>query len=76
MGQVTIYLDDETEKLMQAAVQSAGISKSKWIADLIRRRAVADWPEHVRDLAGAWPDFPLAEEIRASGAKDSKRGKL
>ncbi len=66
MGQVTIFLDDDTEKLMQAAAQSAGVSKSKWIAD---------WPAHVRDLAGAWPDFPLAEEIRDGKVKDSKREK-
>lgn len=39
MGQVTIYIDDETEKLMEAAAKSAGMSKSKWVAEVIRARA-------------------------------------
>lgn len=73
MGQVTIYLDEDTQRRMESAVQSAGISKSKWISDLIRRSTSEEWPQEVRDLAGAWPDFPRADEIRRAKGKDSKR---
>jgi hypothetical protein len=76
MGQVTIYLDEDTAKLMEAAANSAGISKSKWVAELIRAKASQDWPAFVRELAGAWPDMPLAEEIRSGQRKDAKRERL
>lgn len=32
MGQVTIYLDDETEQKMTANARAMNLSKSKWIA--------------------------------------------
>jgi hypothetical protein len=76
MGQVTIYLDDETEKLVQVAAKSAGVSKSKWIAGLIRERASNDWPAFVRNLAGAWADFPTLAQIRDGQAEDSAREAL
>ena len=38
MGQVTIYLDSKTEKKMNSIVKKTGISKSKWISDLIKQR--------------------------------------
>jgi len=73
MGQVTIYLDEDTEKLMEAAANSAGISKSKWVAELIRAKASQDWPAFVRELAGAWTDIPTIEDIRSTHARDAKR---
>jgi hypothetical protein len=34
---------------------------------------MAQWRELVRSTAGAWPDFPTLEEIRASEVPDSPR---
>jgi hypothetical protein len=31
------------------------------------------WPSAIRDLAGAWTDFPTAEEIRKSLSEDLPR---
>jgi hypothetical protein len=76
MGQVTIYLDDETEKTVRAAAESAGVSVSKWIAERIQRNARTEWPNAVRELAGAWPDLPSAEQIRRRPTKDIKRGRI
>lgn len=76
MGQVTIYLDDDTDKLVRAAAKSAGVSKSKWIAGLIRERASSEWPASVRSLAGAWTDFPDLTEIRGRQGEDSAREPL
>ena len=73
MGQVTIYLDNETEKKMLTMVKKSGISRSKWIAELIREKTSITWPENVRKLAGAWGDLPTAEETRAEMGSDSKR---
>ncbi|OGA13272.1 MAG: CopG family transcriptional regulator [Betaproteobacteria bacterium RIFCSPHIGHO2_12_FULL_69_13] len=76
MGQVTIYLDDETENKARAAARAEGVPLSKWVAERIRRRAGSEWPEAVRALAGAWPDFPSVEQIRKSKAKDVRRRRV
>jgi hypothetical protein len=73
MGQVTIYIDDETEKKLLSMIENSGISKSKWIVDLIREKAYNSWPEKVLKLAGAWKDFPTAEEIRKEMGEDADR---
>ena len=73
MAQVTLYLDDEADNLLRASAQAAGVSNSRWVADLIRRHAHAQWPQSVLDLAGAFPDFPTAEEVRAQSGIDVPR---
>jgi hypothetical protein len=76
MGQVTIYVDDETEKQARASARAAGVSLSKWVAGRIQRRAHAEWPAAVKALAGAWRDLPTAERLRRGAAKDVARGRL
>jgi hypothetical protein len=73
MGQVTIYLDSETEKKLLTIVKKSGVSKSKWIADLIKDKTARTWPDHIFDLAGAWKDLPSAEEIRTGMGQDAKK---
>jgi hypothetical protein len=73
MGQVTIYLDSETEKKMSTIVKKSGISKSKWVSDLIKQKITTTWPENIVKLAGAWTDLPTAEEIRKNMAEDADR---
>jgi hypothetical protein len=73
MGQVTIYLDSETEKKMQRIIKKRGVSKSKWIADLIKDKTATSWPENVVSLAGAWADIPAAEEMRKKIGRDAPR---
>lgn len=50
MGQVTIYLDAKTEKKMLESIQASGLSKSKWIAQLIEKSTRTDWPLEVREI--------------------------
>jgi hypothetical protein len=76
MGQVTIYIDSETEKKMLNIVKKSGVSKSKWITDLIKDKTARTWPDHIFDLAGAWKDLPTAEVIRIGMAQDAKREPL
>ena len=73
MPQLTIYLEDNVLALVKAATKASGISQSQWVAEAIRRRAKSEWPASVIALAGAWPDFPTAEEIRKSQGNDSSR---
>ena len=73
MGQVTIYLDDETEMRMKEAADAAHLSKSKWIARVIRQNVAGEWPEDVAILAGAWKDFPSLDDIRKNEGSDAAR---
>ena len=73
MGQVTIYIDDATEKKMLSMVEKSGKSKSKWISELIREKTATTWPAAVVSLAGAWKDFPAAEDIRREIGQDAER---
>ena len=70
MGQVTLYLDRQTEKRMKAAAKAAGTSQSQWVATLIREKTSLEWPAAIAGLAGAWADedFPTLEEIRRGTA--------
>ena len=76
MGQVTIYLDEEVEKRMTASAKAMKLSRSKWIANVIREKLVDEWPANVRELAGSWEDFPTLEEIRDTGQRDITREAL
>ncbi len=76
MAQVTLYLDDETAELMRQAAKAAGLSRSRWLARLVRERTSQEWPTAVRELAGAWPEFPLAEELRHAQPTDLPRERL
>ena len=76
MGQVTIYLDSETEKKLENIVEKKGISKSRWIANLIKEKTSTAWPENIIQLAGAWSDLPSSEEIRRSMGTDAERESL
>lgn len=76
MAQITIYLDSDTAALMKSAVKHSGVSQSQWIAEAVRQRARKEWPASVRELAGAWKDFPDAEQIRRRPGRDVPRERL
>lgn len=73
MGQVTIYLDDESERRLRSAASAAGVPVSRWVAELIQGKTRTEWPESVKALAGQWGDFPDTEALRSSQAEDSER---
>lgn len=73
MGQVTLYLDTETERAMKRAARAAGVSFSRWVAGVIREKARSEWPRSVAELAGAWADMPESDELRATMGEDVPR---
>ena len=73
MGQVIIYLEDEIEDKMIKAAESAHLSKSKWIARVIREKVADEWPQSIVELAGSWDDFPTIEDLRNKSGVDAKR---
>lgn len=76
MAQITIYLDDEVLGQVKAAAKATGVSQSQWISEAIRLRMRKQWPASIRALAGAWPGFPTAEEIRNRYTPDIPRQRL
>ena len=76
MGQVTIYLDDETEQRMVASARLMNLSKSRWIARAIQDKLIDEWPDGVRELPGSWDDFPEPEDLRRTQGTDSTREPL
>jgi hypothetical protein len=78
MGQMTIYLDKEAEKLVKRHVKASGESASKWISDAIRKRAQVEWPPDVLAILGSWKDsdFPEASELRKGYGRDIPREDL
>ena len=76
MGQVTIYLEDDVEEKMRSSAKATGLSQSKWVANLIKEKVMSEWPDSVRQLAGAWENLPTLEEIRATNTPDSPREDL
>ncbi|MDP3872315.1 MAG: CopG family transcriptional regulator [Methyloversatilis sp.] len=73
MSQITLYLDDATQALVEQAAQANGVSKSRWVADIIRKYAAQEWPQDCLDSAGRFPDFPLHEESTVAQPADSPR---
>ena len=70
MPQVTLYIDEDTDAKARLAAESAGLSYSRWVAELIRSRTRDEWPESVRRLAGSITDFPTRS---SNDAKDIDR---
>ena len=66
MGQVTVYLEGELEAKMTTVARTRRLSKSEWIATIIREKLTSEWPHEIREAAGSWGDFPTIEEIRGS----------
>lgn len=73
MSQITLYLDDATQALVEQAAQASGVSKSRWVADLIRKHAGHEWPAECLALAGRFPDFPLRLQHPEAAAADVPR---
>ncbi len=75
MAQLTLELDSETVLKMRRVAEQEGLSQNEWVSRLIEVRLAAVWPDSVKQLAGAWPDFPEAEALRQED-KDAPRETL
>jgi len=76
VGQVTIYIDEQTELNLISVLQNTNKSKSKWISDLINEKIRNEFPVSIKKLAGAWKDLPDAEELRKNLSQDIERENL
>ena len=64
MTQLVLELDTDTALKLQEAADRAGLTRDEWLVRLIEGRLSGNWPESVKQLSGAWPDFPDAETLR------------
>jgi hypothetical protein len=73
MSQITLYLDDATQALVAQAARANGLSKSRWVAEIIRKYAAHEWPQDCLRLAGIFTDFPLREDGQDALPADAPR---
>jgi len=73
MTPLSIELDEQTGLDLQARAQAEGLKPQEWVERLIRRHVHPHWPDSVRALAGSWPGFFSAEELRGFLQTDGPR---
>ena len=80
MAQMAIYIEDQLAERLNKAAKTSGKSKSKWVADAIKRCLQDQWPEGFFDLAGSWEDDigpdEIMRKIRTGMEKPEPREKL
>ena len=76
MAQVTLYLDEDTAARVKRAARQAGLSRSRWLAQLVQERTATEWPQAVKDLAGTWADLEAANGLRRGSGRDSRRSRF
>jgi hypothetical protein len=73
LAQVTLYLDEDTAERLRKAAKQAGLSRSPWLAMLVREKTATEWPPAVRDLAGASATSKLRRACAAGPCRDVRR---
>lgn len=76
MAHLTIYLNDEVERCVRMAAKTAKVSVSKWVAQRVTESVKRGLPAEFLALAGAFPDFPDASELRKGYGEDAPRERL
>ena len=85
MAQIVLTLDDEVLEQVLHQAKAENLSSASWLDKLIKQRVGMlnksnkvnnQWSSDVRELAGAWQDFPSLEDIRHSTSQDTPREPL
>jgi hypothetical protein len=76
VAHLTIYLADDVERRVRKAAKAANVSVSKWVANRVAKSVETSWPSEFLALAGAFPDFPDADELRKGYGEDIPRESL
>ncbi len=80
IAQLAIYIEDQLAERLDKAAKASGKSKSKWVAEAIKRSLQDRWPEGFFDLAGSWEDDlgpdEIMRKIRSGMEKPELREKL
>lgn len=76
MPQITVYLKKQLEQAVRRHAKASHETLSSWVSRALEKQISNEWPEEVLDLAGAWQEFPEAEELRNGLGSDVPREKL
>jgi hypothetical protein len=76
MAHVTVYLNNDVEEKARKAAKAAKTSMSKWVANQVEKAVETSLSPEFLALAGAFPDFPDLEELRAGYGQDVPRESL
>lgn len=61
MPQLNLYVDDELMEQIRRAADTADLSISRYVAQLVRRKIENEWPENFfEEVLGGWQGEPLA----------------
>jgi hypothetical protein len=61
---------------VRKAAKAAKVSVSRWVADRVSKSVEAAWPPEFLALAGAFPDFSEADDLRKGYGEDVPRESL
>lgn len=73
MANITIYLSDEVERRIRQAAEAQGKSVSRWISGRLTELVDQSPAGELLLLAGAFPDFPDIDDLRAGYGPDARR---
>ena len=73
MKHLILEIDETTEKRINNAAKIAGLSSQQWLKRIIDEKTIPTWSDSIKALAGAWQDFPFAEQLRAGEGRDVLR---
>ena len=76
MGQLTIYLDEETLKKIEMAAKREHKSISKWVKSRLEHFLNKGWPEDYFKLFGSLSDEELKRPPQSPFELDHKRSEL
>lgn len=75
MAQIVLTLDNKALEQVLHEAKAENLSSTSWLDKLIKQRVGmlnqpnkinSHWSSDVKELAGAWQDFPSLEDIRYS----------
>ena len=77
MGQMTIYLDDDTIREIEEAAQREKVSISRWVKARVRKSLQGEWPEgYFEKVFGALKEVDLERPEQPPFSVDRPRPEL
>jgi hypothetical protein len=76
MAQISLYLDGDTISQIEIGAKADHISKSKYVAKIIREHEANVWPEYFMNLYGSISDKTFAKPPELEFSDDLKRENL
>lgn len=76
MGQLSVYIDDDTLQKVEEAAKNENLSVSKWITNRLKKSFNTSWDEQFFSLNGAIKDASFQRPDQLNFEHDSRRESL